>query len=142
MFKFIDRIVLTRRICSGCYWRCSTSCTKRPLSSVVLAKSLKDKVLSDTQEFLNSRSWYTDRGIPYRRGYLFVSSDCPKLSTHIVLTTIGSFSMASPELERQASSAHWQENLALTSIMYLSLVGSIITNSLILSVKYRRGHCC
>jgi len=55
----------------ACYWRCSASVTKRPLSSVVLAKSVKDKVLSDAREFLNSRSWYTDRGIPYRRGYLF-----------------------------------------------------------------------
>jgi len=53
------------------WWRCASTCTKRSLSSVILEKSVKDKVISDTKEFLKSRSWYTDRGIPYRRGYLF-----------------------------------------------------------------------
>ncbi|KAF8816447.1 P-loop containing nucleoside triphosphate hydrolase protein [Phlegmacium glaucopus] len=52
-------------------WKCYATCTKRPLSSVILEKSLKEKVVSDAQEFLKSRTWYTDRGIPYRRGYLF-----------------------------------------------------------------------
>jgi len=43
---------------------------KRPLSSVVLEQGVKERILGDVNAFLDSRNWYTDRGIPYRRGYL------------------------------------------------------------------------
>ena len=43
---------------------------KRPFNSVVLAKDVANNILNDVQEFLNARTWYLDRGIPYRRGYL------------------------------------------------------------------------
>ncbi|QDS75344.1 hypothetical protein FKW77_002090 [Venturia effusa] len=43
---------------------------KRPLSSVVLEEGVKERILSDIQAFLKARTWYLDRGIPYRRGYL------------------------------------------------------------------------
>lgn len=43
---------------------------RRPFDSVVLEKGLSDKILNDVNEFLNARTWYLDRGIPYRRGYL------------------------------------------------------------------------
>jgi chaperone BCS1 len=43
---------------------------KRPLSSVILDRGVKERILADVQDFLSSSQWYTDRGIPYRRGYL------------------------------------------------------------------------
>ncbi|KAF2210221.1 hypothetical protein CERZMDRAFT_45794 [Cercospora zeae-maydis SCOH1-5] len=43
---------------------------RRPLDSVVLEAGLSQRILHDVQEFLNARTWYLDRGIPYRRGYL------------------------------------------------------------------------
>jgi chaperone BCS1 len=43
---------------------------KRPFESVVLEEHLSDKILDDVREFLDARTWYLDRGIPYRRGYL------------------------------------------------------------------------
>jgi len=43
---------------------------RRPFDSVVLQEGLAENVLSDVQEFLDARTWYLDRGIPYRRGYL------------------------------------------------------------------------
>lgn len=43
---------------------------KRPFESVVLQEGLSDKILGDVTEFLDARTWYLDRGIPYRRGYL------------------------------------------------------------------------
>ena len=43
---------------------------RRPFDSVVLEEGLSDKILYDVNEFLNARTWYLDRGIPYRRGYL------------------------------------------------------------------------
>ncbi|KAF2725094.1 hypothetical protein K431DRAFT_281570 [Polychaeton citri CBS 116435] len=43
---------------------------KRPFDSVVLEDGLADRILDDVQEFVDARTWYLDRGIPYRRGYL------------------------------------------------------------------------
>lgn len=43
---------------------------KRPISSVVLPDNIGTSVLEDVKEFLSNAKWYTDRGIPYRRGYL------------------------------------------------------------------------
>ena len=43
---------------------------KRPIESVVLEKGLKERILDDVRSFLRARTWYLDRGIPYRRGYL------------------------------------------------------------------------
>ena len=43
---------------------------KRNVSSVILDDGLKDDLLYDIHQFLNSEKWYTDRGIPYHRGYL------------------------------------------------------------------------
>ena len=44
---------------------------KRPIESVILDKGVKERVISDVKGFLGSAKWYYDRGIPYRRGYLF-----------------------------------------------------------------------
>ena len=43
---------------------------KRPLDSVVLEEGLKERIMNDLKAFLSARTWYLDRGIPYRRGYL------------------------------------------------------------------------
>jgi len=43
---------------------------KRPFTSVVLEEGLSTKIRDDVREFLDARTWYLDRGIPYRRGYL------------------------------------------------------------------------
>lgn len=43
---------------------------KREFDSVVLDSNLAESILADVAEFLQSRDWYTQRGVPYRRGYL------------------------------------------------------------------------
>ncbi|KAF1974809.1 26S protease regulatory subunit 8 [Bimuria novae-zelandiae CBS 107.79] len=43
---------------------------KRPLDSVILERGVKEKIVQDVQAFIAARTWYLDRGIPYRRGYL------------------------------------------------------------------------
>ncbi|KAI2733009.1 hypothetical protein CBS147332_24 [Penicillium roqueforti] len=43
---------------------------KRPLESVVLHEGVKERIVADVEDFISSSSWYNDRGIPYRRGYL------------------------------------------------------------------------
>jgi chaperone BCS1 len=45
----------------------------RPMKTVVLDEERKMDVLADINEYLNPATarWYANRGIPYRRGYLF-----------------------------------------------------------------------
>jgi mitochondrial chaperone BCS1 len=43
---------------------------KRPLDSVILDAGVKERIVTDVQDFMTSDKWYADRGIPYRRGYL------------------------------------------------------------------------
>lgn len=44
------------------------------MSSVVLDKGIKERLLTDIKEFLESEKWYAERGIPWRRGYLLYGS--------------------------------------------------------------------
>ncbi|VDK80704.1 unnamed protein product [Litomosoides sigmodontis] len=56
----------------GPEWRrFGTPMRKRPLTSVVLDEGIANSIVNDFQEFCSSSKWYTERGIPYRRGYLF-----------------------------------------------------------------------
>lgn len=51
--------------------RCSARAS-RPFSTVVLDESVKQGLLDDMTDYLHpyTRRWYSNRGIPYRRGYL------------------------------------------------------------------------
>ncbi|KAE8381711.1 BCS1 N terminal-domain-containing protein [Aspergillus bertholletiae] len=55
------------------YWARSTARPARPLSTVILDHEEKAAFLRDIQQYLHPSTmrWYSDRGIPYRRGYLF-----------------------------------------------------------------------
>lgn len=56
----------------GHYWTATKSVSKRSSESVHLPNEIKKKLLDDAGFFLKdeTRAWYHDRGIPYRRGYL------------------------------------------------------------------------
>lgn len=43
---------------------------RRQFESVILDKDIAERILGDVNEFLDSREWYSQRGVPYRRGYL------------------------------------------------------------------------
>lgn len=43
---------------------------KRPLGSVILDEGVKESLVADVKEFMAAQEWYTERGVPYRRGYL------------------------------------------------------------------------
>lgn len=43
---------------------------KRPLSSIVLDPGVREFLVGDVKDFLASKAWYQERGIPFRRGYL------------------------------------------------------------------------
>ncbi|CAL4059031.1 unnamed protein product, partial [Meganyctiphanes norvegica] len=42
----------------------------RILDSVVLDTGISERIVNDVKEFITNPEWYTNRGIPYRRGYL------------------------------------------------------------------------
>lgn len=67
---------------------------RRPLNSVVLEQGLADRIVRDIREFIDNPKWYTDRGIPYRRGYLLYG---PLVAERAVLSQpwLGSCSTAS-----------------------------------------------
>jgi chaperone BCS1 len=50
------------------YWNKIGAITPRALSSVVLPSGVTERIVADVEEFLESRGWYFERGIPYRRG--------------------------------------------------------------------------
>ncbi|KAJ3851015.1 P-loop containing nucleoside triphosphate hydrolase protein [Lentinula lateritia] len=43
---------------------------RRPFNSVILQEGVLDSLRQDAKEFMETESWYTERGIPHRRGYL------------------------------------------------------------------------
>ncbi|THU79347.1 P-loop containing nucleoside triphosphate hydrolase protein [Dendrothele bispora CBS 962.96] len=51
-------------------WNRVASRAKRSLNSIVLDPGVKDMLLDDARDFLASKQWYNERGIPFRRGYL------------------------------------------------------------------------
>ena len=52
-------------------WKLSLSRPKRPLDSVILPAGVKEKLVYDVREFMAEKRFYMDRGVPYRRGWLF-----------------------------------------------------------------------
>ncbi|KAK5006420.1 hypothetical protein LTR28_006519, partial [Elasticomyces elasticus] len=55
------------------HWSKTSSRPSRPMDTVILDAEQKARVQADVNEYLHPLSprWYADRGIPYRRGYLF-----------------------------------------------------------------------
>jgi len=54
-------------------WRLIASHPKRSPESIILDRGVKEDLIDDAREFLSSKKWYSERGIPFRRGYLLVS---------------------------------------------------------------------
>lgn len=51
-------------------WRLVRRIQPRSLSSIILKEGVTDLIQKDLEEFIESKEWYKERGIPYRRGYL------------------------------------------------------------------------
>ena len=75
----IDRVNRTRvgflRILVPCdyaqEWKLALNKKPRPPDSVVLDKTISCDIIEDARKFLDSSAWYSNVGIPHRRGYLF-----------------------------------------------------------------------
>lgn len=42
----------------------------RSMDSIIMPEADKEKIANDLRSFLDGKSWYRDRGLPWRRGYL------------------------------------------------------------------------
>jgi chaperone BCS1 len=51
-------------------WTKTCSKSHRSFESVILAEGVKEQILNDVQNFLQSADWYRQCGVPWRRGYL------------------------------------------------------------------------
>ncbi|KAL1891808.1 Complex III assembly protein translocase and chaperone [Ceratocystis pirilliformis] len=82
---------------------------KRPLKSVILDENVAESISSDIRDFLSRQQWYTDRGIPYRRGYLlygppgsgkssFIQALAGELDYDIALVNLGEIGMTNDKL--------------------------------------------
>ncbi|KAJ7100648.1 P-loop containing nucleoside triphosphate hydrolase protein, partial [Mycena belliarum] len=55
---------------TGNVWRHVACREKRSMHSIILDPGVKDILVDDAKDFLTSKNWYAERGIPFRRGYL------------------------------------------------------------------------
>ncbi|KAH9852608.1 P-loop containing nucleoside triphosphate hydrolase protein [Lenzites betulinus] len=55
---------------SSDYWKRVSTQHKRPMKSIILDPGVIELVMNDAKDFLASKAWYAERGIPHRRGYL------------------------------------------------------------------------
>lgn len=78
----------------GDWYQFHTGGRGRPLSSVILADGLMEEISDDLSGFLaeGRHEWYRERGVPYRRGYLFEGPPGSGKSS-LVRALIGAFDL-------------------------------------------------
>ncbi|RDA87840.1 hypothetical protein CP532_2977, partial [Ophiocordyceps camponoti-leonardi (nom. inval.)] len=64
-------LIYRGNLASTCWQRCMAR-LNRPMETVILNERVKQQLIDDAADYLDpvTRRWYTNRGIPYRRGYL------------------------------------------------------------------------
>lgn len=107
---------------------------KRTLDSVILEAGVRETLVADVREFLDSGQWYQDRGIPYRRGYLlhgppgggkssFIQALASELGYSICLLNLSDTMLSDDRLN------HLLNVLPERSILLLEDIDSVMTPS-------------
>lgn len=52
------------------YWRAAGFVARRPVSSIMCDDDRVERLVKDVRWFFEAQSWYMQRGVPWRRGYL------------------------------------------------------------------------
>uniref|UniRef100_A0A6I8MZY8 Mitochondrial chaperone BCS1 n=1 Tax=Ornithorhynchus anatinus TaxID=9258 RepID=A0A6I8MZY8_ORNAN len=89
---------------------------RRPLASVVLERGLAERIVRDVRDFIDNPKWYSDRGIPYRRGYLlygppgcgkssFITALAGELEYSICLLSLSASGLSDDRLQHLLSAA-------------------------------------
>ena len=66
-----DRIGPGLHILKGDYWESLGDIPRRSIDTVLVDDDRIEKVVADMRWFYAARDWYAERGVPWRRGYLF-----------------------------------------------------------------------
>ena len=66
-----DRIGPGLHILKGDYWDSLGDIPRRPIDTVLVDDDRVEKIVEDMRWFYAARDWYAERGVPWRRGYLF-----------------------------------------------------------------------
>lgn len=74
------------------YWTKMKGRDLRSIDTVILEGGQQERLLADIKWFLSAKSWYTDRGISYKRGYL-LSGPAGTGKTSIVASIASHFKM-------------------------------------------------
>jgi len=71
-------------------WEESHMLAVKPIDKIFIEKGDKEELLEDLKVFTNSKEWYEDRGIPYKRGYVLYgppgtgkTSLCLAIASHL-----------------------------------------------------------
>ncbi|XP_035221562.1 mitochondrial chaperone BCS1-like [Stegodyphus dumicola] len=100
---------------------------RRPINSVILDEGVASRILSDVREFINTPHWYTERGIPYRRGYLlygppgcgkssFITALAGELEYSICILNLSERGLSDDRLQHLMSVAPQQSIILLEDI--------------------------
>jgi len=100
---------------------------RRPITSVILDDGIAENILDDVKDFISNSKWYTDRGIPYRRGYLlhgppgcgkssFIQALAGELHYSICVMNLGERGLSDDRLSHLLSVAPQQSIVLLEDI--------------------------
>ncbi|XP_065417441.1 LOW QUALITY PROTEIN: mitochondrial chaperone BCS1 [Chrysemys picta bellii] len=100
---------------------------RRPLASVVLEKGISEKIVQDVKGVHREPKWYSERGIPYRRGYLlygppgcgkssFITALAGELEYGICLLSLSDRSLSDDRLNHLLSVAPQQSIILLEDV--------------------------
>ncbi|KAJ6449374.1 P-loop containing nucleoside triphosphate hydrolase protein [Mycena sanguinolenta] len=86
-------------------WAKTITKSRRALSTLILPTGIRETIVADARQFLESEEWYSQAGIPHRRGYLLYGEPGTGKSTtiHVLAGELGLeiyfISLASPGVD-------------------------------------------